>query len=510
MTPNTNTKISLFTGHENDIVKLLDKVDELIYQYQFFPDTKKHRFPFVTKAIENLFELKPEEIRDNGTPALMRVHIDDRQLFQTTVRESKRKLERWDYSFRVILPQKGLKWLKGYGIPERLSDGSILWVGTITDITEKKNLESDLLENRERLRLAIKSSRDGIWDWDVKSNKTFYSKASLDMLGFHESELVAHADAWSKRVHPDDLKAYYEDIEKHFKGETEYYVNEHRVKHRDGHYIWILDRGKLIARDKAGNPTRVIGTHSDITEIKKSQQEAIKMLNVASEQNNRLTNFAHIVSHNLKSHASNFESLFTLLEATEDIDEKFEIVGYLKKVSDGLIETISHLSEVITVQTNIKSELQELNLYNYIEKSCNILRGDINQYEATINNRVPQEVTVHYNPAYLESALLNLLTNALKYRREDTKLIVDLELFKKKDQYILTISDNGKGLDLDKFGDRLFGMYNTFHGNADAKGIGLFITKNQIEAMGGTISVTGGKNQGLTFKIVFDESDHLQ
>ena len=108
---------------------------------------------------------------------------------------------------------------------------------------------------------------------------------------------------------------------------------------------------------------------------------------------------------------------------------------------------------------------------------------------------------VKYNPAYLESILLNFISNSIKYAHPDRTPIITLSFDKIKNE--MKISDNGLGIDLKKYGSSLFGMYKTFHNNKDAKGIGLFITKNQIEAMGGKISIESEPNVGTTFTVYF-------
>ncbi|HBX66928.1 MAG TPA: hypothetical protein DEG32_12540, partial [Balneolaceae bacterium] len=118
-----------------------------------------------------------------------------------------------------------------------------------------------------------------------------------------------------------------------------------------------------------------------------------------------------------------------------------------------------------------------------------------------IQKDIPANLSLKYNPAYLESIVLNLLSNAIKYRHPDRKPEVAVKAEEREGSVHLEVSDNGLGIDLEKHGEKLFGMYNTFHQNKNSKGIGLFITKNQIESMGGSIDVQSKPNEGTTFKI---------
>lgn len=485
------------------ILHFLEQTNVLMYQFLFDPMTNIYSFPYTSPGILQLYEVNPEEVFTNASKALERIHREDSEMFLSIMHESMRTLSKWHSDFRVVLPSKGIRWIRGEGDPELLSDGTYLWTGYMRDITERKKIEQELEENKQRLQFALEGSRDGVWDWNVATNKTFYSNETKWMVGFDASDSFDTADFWNDRVHPDDLTSYYEDIQRHFDGKTPYYTNEHRVRCKDGNYKWILDRGKVISRNSQGEVTRVIGTHSDIDQQKKREFEFEKTIGVIESQNDRLTNFAHIVSHNLKSYAGNLKSLLTMSKDTDDVSEKAEYFNYLEDVSTGLTETIGHLNEIVTVQTSIADNAQSVNLYDYINKALQILSGEIHLKGAVVENSVPTDLNILYNPAYLESILLNLISNGLKYAHKDRSPFLKIEVTVNGEQILLKFTDNGIGIDLEKFGKRLFGMYQTFHGNEDAKGIGLFLTKNQLTAMGDEISVNSTIGSGTTFQISF-------
>jgi PAS domain S-box-containing protein len=137
---------------------------------------------------------------------------------------------------------------------------------------EKESNRINILDLEARWKFAMEEAGVGLWDWNPVTNKVFFSKQWKEMLGYQEEEIGDSLEEWEKRIHPDDKAQFLEDITKHFKGETNSYRNEHRVLCKDGTYKWILDRGKVIERDKDGNPLRVIGTHTDISEHKKLQE----------------------------------------------------------------------------------------------------------------------------------------------------------------------------------------------------------------------------------------------
>ena len=232
-----------------------------------------------------------------------------------------------------------------------------------------------------------------------------------------------------------------------------------------------------------------------------SKQKLTSYLDITTDQNHRLVNFAHIVSHNLKSHSGNLSMLLELMHSDYPELEENELIPLFEQSVDNLSETINHLNEVAAMQNTDKKNIESLNLLYYIEKTLENISALIKSENAHIQTEVDHQLKVQAIPAYLESILLNLLTNAIKYRKPETELKIKI-IAKEIDNLIsLEVIDNGLGMDLNKIGEKLFGMYKTFHQHKDSRGIGLFITKNQIEALGGSIQVESEINKGSNFKV---------
>lgn len=357
--------------------------------------------------------------------------------------------------------------------------------------------------NEKRMwQLAVEMTNVGVWEFNAISNKVYFSEASKRIIGFENDPTFGdNINAWNDRVHPEDRDKYFQDFQDHIHGVKNLYVNEHRIKCKDGSYKWILDKGKITERDANGNPIRFIGTHVDISKHVQSEIKLTDTLNIITKQNNQLKNFAHIVTHNLKQHAANFESLLIFYEEATSNHEKEEIITYLNTLSASLTKTIGNLTEIVSVQNNRTARIEKLYLAKEVNHILNVLNMVISENNAKITNHINPNLYVYYNPSYIESIIQNLLTNAIKYKHPDRDPEIKIESVIDDKNIQIKISDNGLGIDLVKFGDSIFGLYKTFHKNKDAEGVGLYLIKNQIETYGGKIEVESEVNVGTCFTI---------
>jgi len=245
----------------------------------------------------------------------------------------------------------------------------------------------------------------------------------------------------------------------------------------------------------------------DVTLLKESKEEELRqVLKVTQLQNDRLKNFAHIVSHNLKSHSGNIQSLIHLiLEENPNLlaDDFFSM---MKMASDNLTETIDHLSEIAAITVKENNSFEEIHLTDALMRAIHNISALAYNSKVEIINECEDHLFIQGIKAYIDSILLNFLTNGIKYADHSKESY--LRIFSKKDEKFVELSfqDNGLGLDLKRNGEKLFGMYKTFHLNPEARGIGLFITKNQVESMGGSIHVDSKLGQGSTFTVRFERS----
>ncbi len=373
-------------------------------------------------------------------------------------------------------------------------------------MSQKENSKLNTDYKELKWEFALKNSNIGIWDFDADLDRVFYSDESKNIIGYND-DFGSNPNDWNDKVHPDDNEQYFKDFQDHLNGITPFYENEHRVLCKNGSYKWILDKGKIIERDAKNNPKRIIGTHSDITKQKESELASSKSLKLITKQNNRLKNFAHIVTHNLKSHSANFENLLDFYVEADSITEKEELIQHLQTVSGSLSKTISNLNVVVSIQTNKDDKIAKLNVYDYINNALSLQEIIIEKSNALVLNKVDHTITLDFNPAYLESIFQNLISNSIKYKHPERNPHIEFNSKITDKDIIITIEDNGLGIDLDKYGDDIFNLYRTFHQNENSEGVGLYLIKNQIEAFSGSINIDSKVNEGSKFTITFPKTN---
>ncbi|MEX1238619.1 MAG: PAS domain-containing sensor histidine kinase [Cyclobacteriaceae bacterium] len=222
------------------------------------------------------------------------------------------------------------------------------------------------------------------------------------------------------------------------------------------------------------------------------------------EQNRRLDEFAHIISHNLRAPVNNIQALINLLNNNSEIADYKLIFDKLKNVSKNLNETMNELMDTLKAKTEPQVDVTEIRFKEVLDKVVQSLEGELIVAQASVTFDFNEAPLILYSKPYLESIFQNLLTNAIKYRSPHRTATIHFKTFMRDNHLELSVSDNGQGIDLDRFGDKLFGLHKTFHEHQEARGVGLFLIKTQVEAMGGSISVKSEVDKGTTFTIRFN------
>ena len=230
-------------------------------------------FTYISPVVKAVLGYTPDEL--TGKMYFYSLHPqDNREAFKAAAFEVFKRKERFDNLENSILTKDGRKvWVSTIGIPLLESDGTLRgYRGSDTDITERKLAEEALQEERQRLDGILKGTNVGTWEWNVQTGETFFNDRWAEIIGYTLEEISpVSIETWMKYAHPDDLKTSEELLEKHFCGGLDYYEVESRMKHKDGHWVWVLDRGKVTTWTDDGKPLLMQGTHQDITQRKEAE-----------------------------------------------------------------------------------------------------------------------------------------------------------------------------------------------------------------------------------------------
>ncbi|MBC8051942.1 MAG: CHASE3 domain-containing protein [Sphingobacteriaceae bacterium] len=258
----------------------------------------------------------------------------------------------------------------------------------------------------------------------------------------------------------------------------------------------------IQSREKIDKLFKEVGKKNDQLEAQK-----VELQNISQDlikQNTELERFAYVASHDLRSPGVNLIALLQLYDDAKEETEKESLIKIIKEVADNLIVKLDDLIDLLKNKHEsfaIYEKLSFMQVYSMVEKN---LTADIKKTKAKINFDFSAAPIIHYPKSYLESIMQNLLSNAVKYRHPERQPEISIRTFNGDEKVFLEVKDNGLGIDLKQHGKNLFGLYKTFHHMKDSKGVGLYITKAQIIAMGGSIEVQSKPDLGTTFTVCFN------
>jgi len=428
------------------------------------------------------------------------VHPDDRERVQRAVMAHFERNTPYRVDFRLLRKDGRYNWVESQGACTRDHNGRpIRMTGAILDIQARKENELEIARNRYHLQEAARIACMGGWEFDVATQSLYWSpqvKRLHEVSEDYQPDVSTAIEFYLEEDRPKIRAAVGQCIEA-----AEPYDMELQLCTAQGRVFWARAKGEPVL-DEGGNVIKMRGIFQDIEEEKRRELELQNTVEMVTSQNTRLNHFAHIVSHNLRAHTGNLNSLLELYQTEVDQNMKEELFGMFQTTSNELFETIEELSELVKVQSNAEQKRADIDLQDQLESTQAVLAGDMAQHHMKIEAFF-HEPKLRFVPAYLESIFLNMLSNAIKYRspeRHPHVIIRSHPLPEGRTE--LSFTDNGIGIDLKRHGHKLFGLYETFHANPDAHGVGLFLVKSQVESQGGRVGVESEVGVGTTFTFV--------
>ncbi len=427
-------------------------------------------------------------------------------------------------SNEIILKQKPAphKWEhhnpifdKTFAIVDRIitwPDGRDVRFELAIDITERRRAEQSLKKSEERFDLAMSVANEGIWDWDLKSGKTLFDDRYYTMAGYEPGDFSGVFEEWRKRVHADDIGKAQDAIDMYLAGEIPAYKTEFRFRRKDGTWIWILARGKVVSRDEEGKPLRFVGTHSNITELKQTEK-ALRRAQKMEAVGQLVGGIAHDFNNILGVVIGNLDLL--KLQAGSNPKARKRI-GSARKAAIRAAD----LTKQLLGFSRSRAEHVAVTDINRVIRGMGNLIGRSLTPEVVVEYRFEENLWLTgIDQGYFEDALLNLVLNARdampgggRLSIETANHIIDADPCPAiseapPGEYVqLTVGDSGSGITAEHL-ERIFEPFFTTKPQGKGTGLGLAMVFGFVEGSGGHIKACSELGMGTRFRLCLPRTE---
>lgn len=355
----------------------------------------------------------------------------------------------------------------------------------------------ELKQSKDRFEMAVRGTRAGIYEWNLKDNSIYVSSYWKELLGYTEEELnPISIETFISFIHPEDAERTSKIINEVLKNHQPY-QGETRLRTKLGNYKFFLDSG-IVKIDHAGRAAFVIGSLIDIDDRKKAEKEIILKNSQLAKTNEELDRFVYSASHDMRAPLSSLLGLIHLSEKTNQIEDLRTYNAMMKdriKVMEGFIKEVTDYSR----NTRLDLSLSKISLSQLVSEVVNNLAYSQFNKKMKVEVTIDPEVFIVTDPNRVKVVLNNLISNAYKYHRQDIAdpyILITANFL--ENQTLVNIEDNGRGIEKEHH-HRIFDMFFRASENSEGSGLGLYIVKETLEKLGGDISVRSDIGKGSTF-----------
>ena len=492
-----------------ELQQLVALIPGMVYRLRLLPDGRRV-YDFVSDHVREIYGVEPGEVLADGMLLTRMRHPDDRSRVNDTVDDALAGQRPLDYTLRIQARDGTERWIQVISQPVTPDDGVPVRVGVLFDVTERHRTRLALEQQRLLWMGALEASGDGVWDWHVQAGVELLSPQCKALYGFEPDELPDRPDALDERTHPDDRATMQADREAHFAGRTTRYVNEHRIRCKNGEWKWILSRGLVIERDGEGRPLRMIGTHTDVTAAKQAEALRVERDNAAAADRAK-SQFLSRVSHELRTPLNavlGFAQLLALDPA--GLDERQR--GWLGQVLASGRHLLALLEDVLDLSSlqsgRLAMAIEPVPVAEVVAEAWKMLEPQAQARGLVLDDQVAgRACRLLADRKRLLQITSNLLSNAVKYNRDGGVVRVDVSHHEAEPGRApwceLRVTDTGPGLEPAQI-ERLFRPFDRLgaeRGPVPGTGLGLALTQQLVEALDGHIGVTSVPGEGCTFAV---------
>ena len=473
---------------------------------------------YVSKNCEDIFGYTSEEMCDRHFRYGKLIHPEDLQKVQKQIiLNIQNNIEVFDQSYRLELKSGEYRWFYDFTKLIRDETNRVVSIrGYVFDQTHLKKLEQELDYERERLDNIIKGTNVGTWEWNIQTGETVFNEKWAHIIGYTLDELSpVSIQTWIKFAHPDDLQKSNQALERIFNKESDYYECECRMKHKSGHYVWILDRGAVFSWTDDGKPLIMYGTHQEITNQKIVEEKLKKAKEEADAANQAKSEFLANMSHEIRTPMNAIIGLTRLLLVDKTLDPRYKdtlsTVNRSSKLLLGIINDILDYSKIEAGKMNLDEH--RFNLDEVLDDIRSIFSNKINEKDVEFYYNLSTDIpgSLFGDSFHLTQVLTNLIGNAIKFTEKGyVELKISTIMQDNSNQCALRfeIKDTGKGISEEEKA-RIFNPFTQADTSTTRKyggtGLGLVISKEIIAKMNGKLQLdsTPGKGSNFFFEIPF-------
>ncbi len=456
------------------------------------------------KGIASIFGYTEDQVGNTSAWWFDKIHPEDSIKMSIKLYSFiEQKSEKWQDQYRFRCADNTYKYVLDRGFLLKDKEGRALrMIGAIQDITKQKQEE----QNLKLLETVVTQTKDAvvITKSDSESalfpNIIYVNDAFCAMTG-HKSKKVLLKPFNPFNTDHLDLNEY-EKFSSALAEKRECQIETLTRKKNKEEYWVRFSMMPIYNNDK--ELSHWISIQKDVTEERKQEKEKEQLIRELTQNNKDLKQFSYITSHNLRAPLSNLIGLLNLIEDIPITDsELLEIISGFNKSTHLLNDTINDLVKIIVIKDQISIQKELVSITEVLEHVFNQLQFQIEQSKPILKLNFDSIETIYTNKAYLESILMNLLTNSIKYKSQSKRLKISISTKEVNNKTVLKFKDNGIGIDLERNSEHVFGLYQRFHDYPDSKGLGLYLVKSQIESLGGNITIESEVNKGTQFTLTF-------
>lgn len=402
--------------------------------------------------------------------------------------------------FRFKKKHGGYSWFEAKAKPIKNEEGDVIYLLSIArDVTLLKDYLDEIRQKEVMLYEAGKMARIGAWEIDLETKAVLWSRITYEI---HEVEYgkMPKLDEAINFFAPEARPVIANAVQNAIENGIPYDLTLRFITAK-GNEIWVRSIGK--PEQYEGKTVKLYGVFQDIDKEVEQQLQQKALIGQLTTQKQQLQEYNQIVSHNLRSPVASLNALLHFMSKTDDPEERNKIIENIKEVTTSLNNLLEELVDAVKVINNDELVYEDVSVTAAVAAVKKMLDGSLQQLEAQLIVNTEAWETVSFPKLYFDSILLNLISNALKYHSPSRKPEIIIATGYEGKVKTLSVSDNGLGIDLARYKDKVFKLHKTFHRQRPGKGLGLFMTRNQIQSAGGNIFVESEVDKGTTFKIVF-------